>query len=124
MKINGNQIKRILKSNFPNSKFRVNIVHYTYDRAIVIKTDMLKMNSDLIHEYVSLHRKVINEGILGDERFRFEELENLIKTDEKIRDNIYRILKLNGIQENVSKDEKTGEILLGGNIYIDIEFLE
>jgi len=125
MKTNGNQIKRILKANYPKNNFRVRIDKTGLSTAVYIKTDMLKMTDKLYDEFEDLSWKLREKKELrGADADKYETLEKWIEQDRQAKRNIEATLEKHGIEKRIYRDEKSDEILCGGNVFIFITKIE
>jgi hypothetical protein len=121
--MDGIQIKKILKKYYPEANFKVQISK-GLDKEIKIKTDLLKWDYEKYNRLRDLYLKACKEGLNQEETKKYEELEGLKAKDEEIKREIEKILKNSGIEEKIYRDEKTDEILTGGNIFIFIKPLK
>jgi DNA repair photolyase len=123
--INGREVKRILKMYYPRAQFRVRIVRGGFDRTLEIQTDLLRYTREVNEKHYDLEWKLRRqEGLTEKEWEAYQIYEQIKDQDAKIRRGIKEILKRHGIEEYVRRCDITGEILLGGNLYIRIEPLE
>jgi hypothetical protein len=122
--INGREVKRILKMYYPRAKFRVRIWRGGFDRALEIRTDLLQYTRAVNEKHYDLEWKLRQEGLTEKEWETYQIYEQIKDQDAEMKRSIKEILKKHGIEEYIWRCEITGEILLGGNLYIDIRPLE
>jgi hypothetical protein len=94
------QMKEILKATYPEAEFRVRIQKYSMGESIHVSTDLMKNTFAL----------------------RYNEPENrpIFDYNKKIEEKIENLL--HGFWQ-IARDESTGEILSGGNTYLNISSL-
>jgi len=109
-----NLIKRVLKENFPNNQFKVKSDYSGID----IETDLIKtISSDLLEADWRIRKNIS----YGEEDYIKSELKDkIIKENDKNMRKIKEILSRYGIKEDIGYDQYTGEILQGGNYFIQI----
>jgi RNase adaptor protein for sRNA GlmZ degradation len=123
--MNGKEIKRILKMYYKKADFKVRIKRAGFDRAIDIRTDLLQYTRSVAEKHYDLEWKLRRgEGLRGKEAENYEFYEKLKEQDEQMKKHLKEILRRHGIEEHVRRCPVSGEILLGGNLYIDINPLE
>jgi len=123
--MNGKEIKRILKMYYKNADFKVRIKRAGFDRTIDIRTDLLQYTRSVAEKHCDLEWKLRRgEGLRGKEAEDYEFYEKLKEQDEQMKRRLKEILQKHGIEEHVRRCPISGEILLGGNLYIDINPLE
>ena len=109
-----NLVKRILKENFPNNRFKVKSDYSGID----IETDLIKtISSDILEaDWRIRMNKSYGEEDYIKSKLKDEIIEENYKNERKIKE----ILSRYGIKEDISYDQYTGEILQGGNYFIQI----
>jgi len=123
--INGREVKSILKKYYPQAEFRVRIKKAGFDKTLEIRTDLLRYTREVAEKHYKLEWKLRREGELkGKESEEYNFYEELQVKDEQMKNRIREALKKHGIEEYIRRDQVTGEILLGCNLYIDIKPLE
>jgi DNA repair photolyase len=123
--INGREVKRILKMYYPKAEFRTRIRRGGFDRTLEIRTDLLRYTRDVNEKHYDLEWKLRRQEGLTEKEWETYQIYEQIKTqDAEMKRSIKEILKKHGIEEYIRRCEITGEILLGGNLYIDIRPLE
>ena len=110
--------KVLLERSFPNNIFRIRTDLYSMD----IYTDLIK---DIPNALQNANWRVLVQGSRADKDIDKSNLyRKMMKQNEERRDKIMDILRKSGIREEYQRDQMTGEILLGGNFYINIRPLE
>jgi len=110
------KIKRILKQEYPNARFKVRKETSSMHRAFNVYTDLIR---DYDHQrYRELDQKLSEEGLKGEDLKEFEELEQTIERNKKIR----RRIKSDLLSDFWHIDRNSrGEILSGGNTYLNVK---
>ena len=110
-------IRNILKSIYPNNSFRVIISKRVYDESIHVYTDLLEdiKYTDAVWR-VDANKNPSVEDYLEAKKYHEKRLKNQL-----IERKIEQILK---DFWHVNYDQRTGEILAGGNRYLFIERLK
>ena len=122
--LNGRAIKQILKMYYPRAEFRVRIKRAGFDRTLEIRTDLLQYTRQVQEVHCDLEWKLRREGLNEKEWETYQIYEQIKDQDAEVRRSLREILKKHGIEEHVRRCPISGEILLGGNLYIDIRPLE
>ena len=122
--LNGRAIKQILKMYYPRAEFRVRIKRAGFDRTLEIRTDLLQYTRKVQEAHYDLEWKLRREGLNEKEWETYQIYEQIKDQDAEMKRSIKEILKKHGIEEYVRRCPISGEILLGGNLYIDIYPLE
>lgn len=112
------RIKQILRQHYPLSTHRVRIEKYSGGECIYIKTSAL--NPPEYQIYNQLNDKLRSEGLNEEENTLYEATK---KQNERYNEKQDSIKKLLNEFWHVDRDDQ-GEILAGGNSYIDVESLE
>jgi len=111
-------VKEVLEKKFPNNIFRIRIPR----NVMVIYTDLVV---NIPSEYQDANWRVIVAGSRTDEDMHKSKLyEKMFRQNMEMEDEIMDVLRKHNIKESISYDSITGEILLGGNFYINIRPLE
>ena len=111
--------KELLERNFPNNIFRIRTgPHGT----MVIYTDLIK---DIPNDLQNANWRVLAQRSWADEDIDKSNLyQKMMEQNREIRDKIMDILRKAGIREKYQTDQVTGEILQGGNFFINTRPLE
>jgi len=111
--------KELLERNFPNNIFRIRTgPHGT----MVIYTDLIK---DIPNDLQNANWRVLAQRSWADEDIDKSNLyQKMMEQNGEIRDKIMDILRKAGIREKYQIDRVTGEILQGGNFFINTRPLE
>jgi len=111
--------KELLERNFPNNIFRIRTgPHGT----MVIYTDLIK---DIPNDLQNANWRVLVQRSWADEDIDKSNLyQKMMEQNEEMRDKIMDILRKAGIREKYQTDQVTGEILQGGNFFINTRPLE
>ena len=117
-KNNTPQIKRILKTNFRNAKFRVKTDNYSMGKSINIYTDLIKnVNYSRLRE---LTAELEENGLTGKKSEEYREIKKDIEFNKEIKNKIETLLS---DFYHVDYDKYSGEILSGGNCYLFVNRL-
>jgi hypothetical protein len=122
--LNGRAVKQILKMYYPRAEFRVRIKRAGFDRTLEIRTDLLQYTRQMQEAHYDLEWKLRREGLNEKEWETYQIYEQIKTQDAEMRRSLKEILKKHGIEEDIRRCPISGEILLGGNLYIDIKPLE
>jgi len=123
--VNGREVKYILKMYYPRAEFRVRIQTSGFDRTLEIRTDLLQYTRKVEEAHCDLEWKLRRrEGLNEKEWETYQIYEQIKDQDAEMKRSIKEILRKHDIEEYIRRCEITGEILLGGNFYIDIRPLE
>jgi len=111
--------KEVLKKHFPNNTFRI----WTSPHGVmVIHTDLIKHPPNDLQEanwrVSTLHSRT------DEDMHKSNLYQKMLKQNQEIWDKIKDILRKAGIREKYQTDQVTGEILQGGNFFINIRGLE
>jgi hypothetical protein len=71
MKINGREVKKILKMYLPHAEFRVSVSRCGFSRAIDIWTDLLQYTNEVASKHYDLFRKLCTEGLNEEEAKKY-----------------------------------------------------
>ena len=107
------EIKSILKKQYPEATFRVRIEKYSGGETIYIYTDLVK---EFTPEEAEAHW-LYNTGQVTEITEVVERMKKKKARNKKIDQDIHRLLK---DYYHIAYDEYSGEVLLGGNTYLDI----
>lgn len=108
------QMKRILREEYPNSQFKVRKKTGSMSKSFKVYTDLLNENINY-EKFRKLKRK---DKLTEEEHKKFEELKGKIDKNKEIEKKIKELLSE---FENVDRDERTHEVLSGGNTFLFIE---
>lgn len=115
----GQEIKRLLAAQYPTAHFRVRLHKFSMGESIHVKTDLLK-ESPYSHDIYALDcRQNRGEHLTEDEYTRWMAYRTVLahnrQMSQDIRTHLIRY-------ESIDRDQ-FGEILGGGNTYLNIERL-
>ena len=97
------KIKRILKEHFPDARFKVRSEFFSMGSAIDVYTDAL-IEYDYEPEYTLSEQEIIKQRKKHEHNNRVKhKIESLLKD-----------------YWHIDRDERTGEILSGGNTYLGV----
>ena len=106
-------IKKLLKTEYPEASFSVRIKKSGYSETIYIHTSLISYLTEEEQEKYWLF-------LTKQAEFSSQEIQPILdklEDEKRIKENIYHLLRS---FYHVDHDEITGEILLGGNTYIQI----
>jgi len=111
--------KEILERNFPDNIFRIRTGSHS---VMVIYTDLIK---DIPNDLQNANWRVLVQHSWSDEDIHKSNLYlEMTNQNREMRDKIMEILRKHGIKEEYQVDQVTGEILQGGNFFINVRPLE
>jgi len=108
------EMKRKLRKEYPKGKFSVRKKTYSGGKSYDIRTDLFREFNEV--RWTQLNRKMMDEGISGKD---YDEWKQLKETDEHNKELRKHIKELLREYENIDRNGR-GEIMTGGNTYLDI----
>jgi len=110
------EIKKLLRKTFPTGQFKVKIKKFAGGEAIKVKTDLLKEWTEKDTE----NHWLIGSGKIREVTPEIQETLKKVEYNNQIKKEIEKLLQ--GFTY-IARDE-FGEILAGGNTYLDVDRLE
>lgn len=111
------KIKRKLRKEWPDAQFKVRKETSSLHKAFDVYTDLI---IEYDHErFRELDQKLSRNGLKGEDLKEFRHLEKIIDHNRRVKKKIKNDLLADFW--HIDRDQRSGEILSGGNTYLNVK---
>lgn len=106
-----------MQATFPEGQFRVKIHKYSLGENIQVYTDLIKDTYDSAMNDLKWRFEVAHKALTPEEWQALKDYEKRQEENNKMKDAVKNLVN---DFEHIDRDSITGEILSGGNTYMDV----